>query len=73
MNLKSLFSLNDHPEGFRQSSDPLERLATVVDFESFRDLLAEQVWLWIQPEGDLPPFDLVLMFKILNFTDLSKP
>ena len=65
MNPKSLFSLNDHLEVLSQSADPLETLVAVVDFESFRALLAERLGYGDRPQGGRPPFDAVLMFKIL--------
>ncbi|MCY4053936.1 MAG: hypothetical protein OXE98_08665 [Hyphomicrobiales bacterium] len=56
MNPKSLFSLNEHLDVLSQSGDPLETLATVVDFESFRALLMERLGLafqktWLKKAG----------------------
>ena len=59
MNPKSLFSLNDHLEVLSQSADPLETLVAVVDFESFRALLAERLGYGDRPQGGRPPFDAV--------------
>ena len=65
MNPKSLFSLNDHLETLSQAGDPLELLAAAVDFESFRPLLTERLGYGDRPQGGRPPFDAVLMYKIL--------
>lgn len=45
--------------------DPLERLAKGVDFEFFRALLEERLERGAKGKGGRPPYDYVLMFKIL--------
>jgi len=45
--------------------DPLERLSKGVDFELFRVLLEEKLIQIPLGKGGRPPFDYVLMFKIL--------
>ena len=57
-----------------QLGDPLERLNNGIDFEMFRDFL--EVHLSKEPvgKGGRPPYDYVLMFKILilqRFYNLS--
>lgn len=45
--------------------DPLERLSKTVDFSLFRTLLEAKVPVETQGKGGRPPYDYVLMFKIL--------
>lgn len=45
--------------------DPLERLIQGVDFEMFRPLLENRLHVEPKYKGGRPPFDYILMFKIL--------
>ena len=45
--------------------DPLERLSQGVDFEQFRSFLESKLVRLAKGPGGRPPFDYVLMFKIL--------
>jgi transposase, IS5 family len=45
--------------------DPLERLAKVVDFEAFRGELEAALSRSDRAKGGRPPYDPVLMFKVL--------
>lgn len=45
--------------------DPLERLKKEVDFEAFRPLLEDRLYVVPKNKGGRRPFDYVLMFKIL--------
>ena len=45
--------------------DPLERLNAGVDFEMFRKILEAHIGSTTQGKGGRPPYDYVLMFKIL--------
>lgn len=45
--------------------DPLERLANGIDFEQFRQLLEDHLIKPTKGKGGRPPYDYVLMFKIL--------
>ncbi len=47
------------------AGDPLERLALVVDFELFRDELDAALARSDRTKGGRPPYDTVLMFKVL--------
>jgi IS5 family transposase len=47
------------------SGDPLERLAQVVDFEVFRGDLKAALSRSDRMKGGRPPYDAVLMFKVL--------
>ncbi len=59
------FDLSDRYEAFSAAGDPLERLAAVVDFEVFRGPLIAALRRSLRGKGGRPPFDPVLMFKIL--------
>jgi transposase, IS5 family len=65
MDPKSLFSLNDHLERLSKDGDPLEVLASTVDFEYFRGWLVEGLGYGDGAKGGRPPFDPVAMFKVL--------
>lgn len=45
--------------------DPLEKLNSGVDFELFRSLLEEKLTMQTKGKGGRPPYDYVLMFKVL--------
>jgi transposase, IS5 family len=47
------------------AGDPLERLAAVVDFEVFRGDLERALARADRSKGGRPPYDTVLMFKVL--------
>lgn len=47
------------------AGDPLERLAAVVDFEVFRGDLEQALSRSDRSKGGRPPYDPVLMFKVL--------
>jgi len=54
--------------------DPLEKLAKGVDFEVFRTLLEDRLSKEPQGKGGRPPYDYVMMFKIIilqRFYNLS--
>lgn len=59
------FDLSDRYEALSAAGDPLERLAAVVDFAVFRGLLIAALRRGRRTKGGRPPFDPVLMFKIL--------
>ena len=52
------------------SGDPLERLAQVVDFEPFREDLEKALLRSDRAKGGRPPYDAVLMFKVLVLQSL---
>jgi IS5 family transposase len=45
--------------------DPLDRLNKGIDFEVFRELLEDKLYKQAKGAGGRPPYDYVLMFKIL--------
>jgi len=61
----SFFDLSDRYAALSAAGDPLERLSAVVDFELFRGPLIAALRRSPRAKGGRPPFDPVLMFKIL--------
>ena len=61
----SLFALPDHLARLSKTSDPLEVLNQVVDFEQFREPLERALGYADGSNGGRPPYDPVVMFKIL--------
>lgn len=59
------FDLSDRYAALSAAGDPLERLAAVVDFEVFRGPLVAALRRSARGKGGRPPFDPVMMFKIL--------
>lgn len=59
------FDLSDRHAALSAAGDPLERLASVVDFEVFRGPLIAALSRNARGKGGRPPFDSVMMFKIL--------
>ena len=59
------FDLDQRYALLSAAGDPLERLAGVVDFERFRDELEAALERSDRARGGRPPYDPVLMFKVL--------
>ena len=59
------FDLEDRLARLSAKGDELERLSAVVDFELFRPELERAVPRSDRTKGGRPPFDHVLMFKVL--------
>lgn len=60
-----LFDLEERLAGSSAKGDGLERLSAMVDFELFRPELERAVPRADRSQGGRPPFDHVLMFKVL--------
>jgi len=60
-----LFDVEERLAGLSKKGDDLERLAAVVDFELFRPELERAVPRADRAKGGRPPFDHVVMFKVL--------
>ena len=60
-----MFDVEERLAGLSKKGDDLERLAAVVDFEVFRPELERAVPRADRSKGGRPPFDHVLMFKVL--------
>ena len=59
------FDLEDRLARLSAKGDELERLSAVVDFELFRPDLERAVPRSDRTKGGRPPFDHVVMFKVL--------
>ena len=62
------FGLFDHDSRLRKLTklgDPLNKLNKGIDFEIFRSLLESRLSQNVKGKGGRPPYDYVLMFKIL--------
>ena len=59
------FDLEGRLVALSKSGDPLERLVSMVDFEIFRPALKRALRRSDRCKGGRPPYDAVLMFKIL--------
>ena len=61
----SFFDTDDRLRSLSEAGDPLERLSTVIDFELFRPELEAVLARRDRGKGGRPPYDAVLMFKVL--------
>jgi IS5 family transposase len=59
------FDVDERYATFSAAGDPLERLAAAVDFEVFRPVLEAALARSDRGRGGRPPYDAVLMFRIL--------
>jgi len=59
------FDGDERLEALSAAGDPLERLAAVIDFEGFRSDLEAALARSDRSKGGRPPYDAVLMFKVL--------
>src|SRR5215468_8200729 len=59
------FDRDERLKALSAAGDPLERLAQVVDFEVFRSDLEAALSRSDRTKGGRPPYDAVLMFKVL--------
>ena len=59
------FDQDERLQALSAAGDPLERLAAVVDFEGFGSDLMAALSRSDRAKGGRPPYDPVLMFKVL--------
>jgi IS5 family transposase len=59
------FDTDERLAWLSEAGDPLERLSRVVDFEVFRPALEAALARSDRSKGGRPPYDAVLMFKVL--------
>lgn len=62
---RGFFDIQDRYEALSRAGDPLEKLSAMVPWESFRYLIKKALARKDRSNGGRPPFDDVLMFKIL--------
>src|SRR5215207_9360944 len=60
-----LFDFDERYRALAESGDPLIRLSALIDFEVFRAPLVQALARSDGSRGGRPPYDPVLMFKIL--------
>ncbi len=60
-----LFGLPGHLARLSKTGDLLELLNQIVDFEQFQESLGQELKYAGGPKGGRPPYDPVVMFKIL--------
>jgi len=65
MKQKGFFDENDCLEELSRIGDPLERLNMYIKWEGFREILTNTFSKEAKGPGGRPPFDYVMMFKIL--------
>jgi len=65
MKQKGFFDENDRLEELSRLGDPLEKLNTYINWEGLRGILTKTLKKEAQGQGGRPPFDYVMMFKIL--------
>src|SRR5947207_823900 len=66
------FDGDERLEWLSAAGAPLERLSKVVDFELFRGELERALKRSDRTKGGRPPYDAVLMFKVLVLQTLSR-
>ena len=59
------FDANERLKALSAAGDPLERLTQIIDFEVFRGELEAALSRSDRARGGRPPYDAVLMFKVL--------
>ena len=62
---RGFFDIDERYAALSAAGDPLQRLASVVDFEVFRGVLDPALARSDRAKGGRPPYDAVLMFKVL--------
>jgi len=68
---RGFFDVDERLAALSRAGDPLERLASVVDFELFRDELERALLRSDRAKGGRPPYDAVLMFRLLVLQTLD--
>ena len=67
------FDIDERLKQLSAKGDVLERLSGIVDFELFRADLERAVPRSDRAKGGRPPFDHVLMFKVLMTSSRFSP
>jgi len=71
MKQKGFFDEDDCLKKLSRLGDPLEKLNEFIDWEDFRGLLVKGIKKESQGPGGRPPFDYIMMFKILILQKLN--
>lgn len=70
MSQPGFFDLSDRYESLSKFGDPLEKINAVIDFEVFRNSIETGLCFSDGSKGGRPPYDAVLMFKVLVLQSL---
>jgi len=65
MKQRGLFDEADRLQEISKLGDPLEKLNTVIDWNIFKPILKKAMHKEAKGPGGRPPYDYVMMFKIL--------
>jgi len=71
MTQRGLFDVDERLKRVSDLGDPLEVMNEIIDFEAFRPVLAKALKRSDRRKGGRPPFDPVMMFKILALQALN--
>lgn len=63
--MQGLFDLEEHEEKIKKYQPPLNKLNEVINWELFRQPLEKALYVEPKGLGGRPPYDKVMMFKIL--------
>ena len=63
--MRSFFDKEDRMAKISKIGDPLEVLNSIINWEMFRVILKKHIVRKESNKGGRPPFDMVMMFKIL--------
>ncbi|MBN2824756.1 MAG: transposase, partial [Campylobacterales bacterium] len=63
--MQGLFDLEYHEEKIKKYQPPLNQLNDVINWELFRKPIEEALYVKPKGLGGRPPFDKVMLFKIL--------
>ena len=70
MNQPGFFELSDRYKSLSKFGDPLEKINAVINFEAFREQIETGLCFSDGSKGGRPPYDAVLIFKILILQSL---
>jgi hypothetical protein len=69
---RGFFDTDERLKWLSAAGDPLERLALVVEFELFRPALDAALKRSERAKGGCPPYDAVLLFRVLVLQTLVR-
>ncbi|WP_040300800.1 hypothetical protein [Arcticibacter svalbardensis] len=67
---KTLFDFMDHQDKLGNYKDPLKTLDEHIDWEGFRELIKSGFATIDYSKGGRPPYDKLMLFKILVLQNL---
>lgn len=70
MSQPGFFDVENRLQLLSEFGDPLEKLSKVIDFEAFRPVIEGSIHFKKKPTGGRPPWDGVLIFKVLVLQSL---